>query len=289
VGGSDNQVMVRLGAHMSIAGGVDRAIERGASIGCEAVQIFLKNQLQWRGRPLRAEEVERFRALQRASGISVVFAHGSYLINLAATDGRLWRRSICALLEEIDRAEALGVPFIVVHPGAHLGAGEAAGLKRVARSLDEVFGGRAASRVKIALETTAGQGTNLGYRFEQLGEIFQLVQQPGRLAVCVDTCHVFAAGYDIASARGYAQMLRAIERCVGVERVVAFHLNDSGGPPGGRLDRHAHIGRGRIGLAGFRRLLRDERWAGLPMVLETPKGRGMREDVRNLRVLRALL
>jgi deoxyribonuclease-4 len=281
--------MIRLGAHMSMAGGVDRAIARGKSIGCDTIQIFLKNNMQWRGRKLLPAEIQRFGRLKHATGIRPVFAHSCYLINLAATDERIRRKSVAALIDEVRRAGQLSVPFIVMHPGAHLGAGERAGLRAIAGGLDEVFGDTAGSRVKIALETTAGQGTNLGYRFEHLAEIFQLVGEPKRLAVCVDTCHVFAAGYDIRTAKGYEKTVKELDRLVGCERVVAFHLNDSKRPLGSRVDRHEHIGKGRIGLNGFRLVLRDPRWDGLPMVLETPKSEDLHEDVRNLRVLRSLL
>ncbi len=270
---------------MSIAGGVDRALERGASVGCDAIQIFLKNNMQWAGRKLLPAEVDRFRAQRRVP----VFAHSTYLINLAATNRSFHRRSIAALIDEVERAAALGVPFIVMHPGAHMGAGEAAGLKKIARSLDAVFRATPRARVRIALETTAGQGTNLGYRFEHLAEIYQRVRKPMRLAVCVDTCHLFAAGYDIRTPRRYRQTMRELDRLVGCRQVVAFHLNDSKMPLGSRVDRHAHIGKGKIGLAGFRHVLRDRRWRRLPMVLETPKGEDLQEDVENLKVLRSLL
>jgi deoxyribonuclease-4 len=272
--------MIKLGAHMSIAGGVDRALERGASIGCDAIQIFLKNNMQWRGRKLAPGEIRRFRARTMP-----VFAHSCYLLNLAAPNGRIRQRSIAALVDEVERAAALGLPFIVMHPGAHLGAGEVAGLKAVARGLDEVFRATRRSPVKIALETTAGQGSNLGYRVEHLDAIFQASDFPCRLAVCVDTCHLFAAGYDIRTRQGYESAMKPLSRLP----VVAFHLNDSKRPLGSRVDRHEHIGQGHIGLAGFRRVLRDRRWQDLPMVLETPKGEDLREDIQNLRVLRSLL
>jgi deoxyribonuclease-4 len=271
--------VIKLGAHMSIAGGVDRALERGASIGCDAIQIFLKNNMQWRGRKLTPGEIERFR--QRTMP---VFAHSCYLINLAAPNAGVRQRSIAALVDEIERATALDVPFIVMHPGAHLGSGETAGLKTVARSLDEAFRATRKSPVKIALETTAGQGSNLGYRVEHLDAILQISRHPSRLAVCVDTCHLFAAGYDIRTRQGYESVMKSLSRLP----VVAFHLNDSKKPLGARVDRHEHIGKGHIGLAGFRRVLRDPRWRHLPMVLETPKGEDLREDVENLRALRSL-
>ena len=281
--------MVRLGAHMSIAGGLPRAIERGVSIGCDAVQIFLKNNIQWTGRPLASEEVHQFRSQQDESSIGLVFAHSSYLINLAASAERLRARSVAALADEVQRANLLGVPFIVLHPGAHISGDETAGLRRGARSLDEVLAATRDSRVRIALETTAGQGTCLGHRFEHLAGIIQLVGNASRLAVCVDTCHIFAAGYDIRTARTYEMTMTQLDRIIGREYVIAFHLNDSKTPLNSRVDRHEHIGKGHLGLAAFRRVLRDPRWDGLPMVLETPKSADLHEDVANLRVLRRLL
>jgi len=263
---------------MSIAGGMDLAIERGTSIGCEAIQIFLKNATQWRGRNISGTETRRFRA---ARGALPVFAHSSYLINLGVPSPR----SVAALADEIRRADLLGIPFIVMHPGAHLGAGEAAGLKFVTRNLDAVFAATPSSTVQIALETTAGQGSCLGHRLEHLAEIIRRVDHTKRLAVCVDTCHLFAAGYDISTRRGYEAVMKQLDALP----VVAFHLNDSKKPLGSRVDRHEHIGKGLLGLEAFRCVLRDKRWRGLPMVLETPKGEDMREDVENLRVLRGLL
>ncbi|HUI05483.1 MAG TPA: deoxyribonuclease IV [Verrucomicrobiae bacterium] len=280
--------MIRLGAHMSIAGGVDRALERGASIGCDTIQVFLKSNRQWRGKKLTAAETQRFHVQQQATKIAPVFAHACYLINLAAAAGLTRRRSIAAMIDEIQRATQLGVPFIVMHPGAHLGAGERLGLRRVARSLDEVFRATRNSPVKIALETTAGQGSNLGYRFEHLAEIMGSVAAPERVAVCIDTCHLLAAGYDIRTPQGYRETMRKFDRVVGSNHVVGVHLNDSKAPLGSRVDRHAHIGQGHIGLSGFRSVLGDGRWRGLPMVLETPKSDDLHEDVENLRVLRRL-
>jgi deoxyribonuclease-4 len=263
---------------MSIAGGFDLAIERGVSIGCQTIQIFLKNATQWRGRDISETEAQRFRT---ARGALPVFAHSSYLINLGVPSPR----SVAALADEIRRADLLGIPFIVMHPGAHLGAGEMAGLDSVARNLDAVFAKTPSSTVRIALETTAGQGSCLGHRIEHLAEILRRVKLSERLAVCVDTCHLFAAGYDISMRRGYEAVMKQLDDLP----VVAFHLNDSKKPLGSRVDRHEHIGKGLIGLEAFRCVLRDKRWRGLPMVLETPKGEDMREDIENLRVLRSLI
>lgn len=281
--------MPKLGAHMSIAGGVDRAIERGASIGCDTIQIFLKSNMQWRGRRLDASEMQRFKRRQEKTKIQPVFAHSSYLVNLAATNTTFLKMSVAAMVDEIQWADRLGVPFIVMHPGAHMGAGERRGLQRIIRSLNEIFRATRRSPARIALETTAGQGTNLGYRFEHLAEIMACVASPDRLAVCIDTCHLHASGYDIRTPRAYRKTMREFDRVVGCKRVVAFHLNDSKMPLGSRVDRHAHIGKGYIGLSAFRCVLRDPRWRKLPMVLETPKNDDLHEDAENLRVLRELL
>ena len=270
--------MLTLGSHMSISGGVDRALERGASIGCAVVQIFLKNNMQWDGKPLAADEIARFRNLRLPA-----FAHSSYLINPASLNPVFRRKSIDALIDEINRATLLGVPFIVLHPGAQ------GDLRSAAQSLDEAFAATKNSSVKIALETTAGQGSCLGHRFEHLAEIRQLSKFPARLVVCVDTCHIFAAGYDIRTAKGYQSTVAEMAQTFGCDQVVAFHLNDSKKPLGSRVDRHEHIGKGHLGLAAFRNVLRDERWQNLPMVLETPKGPDLAEDIENMRILRRLL
>lgn len=276
--------MPKLGSHMSIAGGVDRAIERGASIRCTAVQIFLKNNFQWTGRPYSFAEIARFKAAVQQTGITV-FAHSGYLINPCSPKTAFRERSIAAIIDEIERATTLDVPFIVMHPGAHLGAGEAAGLRLVAKSLDTAFRATRKSTVRIALETTAGQGSCLGHRFEHLAEIIAHSKFPQRLAVCVDTCHIFAAGYDIRTRAGY----NAVAKQLATLPVVAFHLNDSKKPLGSRVDRHDHIGKGHLGLAAFRHVLRDRRWRDLPMALETPKSDDLHEDVANLNKLRSLL
>jgi deoxyribonuclease-4 len=268
---------------MSTAGGVDKALERGASIGCSSIQIFLKNNMQWSGPPLKPDEIARFR--QRTIP---VFAHSGYLLNLASPDATNRQRSIAALVDELERATALGVPFIVMHPGAHMGAGEETGLRTLVASLDEAFAATGKSTVQVALETTAGQGTCLGHRFEHLAYPLKKCRRPSRLAVCVDTCHIFAAGYDIRTPAGYKSVMAEFDHVIGHQHVVAFHLNDSKKPLGSRVDRHEHIGRGLLGLPAFRCVLHDARWAGLPMALETPKSADLHEDVENLRVLRSL-
>ena len=274
---------------MSIAGGVDQALIRGRELRCEAIQIFVKSNVQWRMPPLRLDEARRFGEARREGGIGIVFAHSSYLINLASADPRVRRRSIASLEEEVRRSSALGLPFIVLHPGAHGGAGEREGIRKIAEGLDEAFAPVPGGGVKILLETTAGHGTSIGGRFEQLAEIIAASSRPGRLGVCFDTCHVFAAGYDLRSRKGYARAMEEFDRAVGLRRIKAFHLNDCKGTLGSRLDRHTHIGKGHLGLIPFSLLLNDRRFAGLPMVLETPKGKGTALDRRNLAVLRGLI
>ncbi|HEX8202536.1 MAG TPA: deoxyribonuclease IV [Isosphaeraceae bacterium] len=279
------------GAHMSIAGGHDRAVRAAHRLGFDAVQLFTKSNNQWRARPLLGTQVEAFRAARDETGVTVAVAHDSYLINLASPDDALWTRSIDALADELGRAAALGLLGLVCHPGAHVGAGEEAGLERVARGLDEVHRRTRATAPPILLETTAGQGTGLGHRFEHLGHILRSVAEPERLGVCVDTCHIFAAGYSLADRDQYNATIAALDQAVGIGRVRLWHLNDSRREGGSRVDRHAGIGRGRMGLEPFRLLVNDPRFAAVPMILETPKGTEDGEDLDaiNLRVLRQLL
>ncbi|MBM3888127.1 MAG: deoxyribonuclease IV [Verrucomicrobia bacterium] len=282
---------MRLGAHMSIAGGVDKAIERGRRVGCETVQIFTRSNMQWHPRPLRADEIAGFKRLRAESGIAPVFAHNCYLINLGATNPITLRRSMDAMVDELQRADALALPFVVAHPGAHMGAGEAAGLRRIAASLREVFSQTKGSPVKIALEITAGQGTCLGYCFEHLAELITLAG-PDRLAACLDTAHLLAAGYDIRDVAGVERVAKEFARIIGWKFLVAIHLNDSKTPLGSRVDRHEHIGKGCIGRASFRAIINHPRFSRVPGVLETPKGDFEEEsplDKANLRVLRSLI
>jgi deoxyribonuclease IV len=280
---------ILLGAHMSIRGGVSMAIERARSIDCTAMQVFVKNNMQWFARPLRREEIRAFLDhVQRGEMLSI-FAHANYLINLAATNPQFHANSIRALSEELTRANQLGLPFLVLHPGAHLGAGEEAGLEKVVESIDRVLAGLPKIRTRIALETTAGQGSCLGSKFEQLAYIIGSVREPERLCVCLDTAHVFAAGYDISSESALQKTLREFNRVIGPDRLAAIHLNDSKTGCGSRVDRHEHIGKGRIGLDAFRFIMRNRRFRKIPKVLETPKGKELREDVMNLETLRALV
>jgi deoxyribonuclease-4 len=282
---------------MSIAGGLPLAVERARVHRCDALQIFTKSSNQWRARTLPPAEIAEFReAVERAS-IGPVVAHASYLINLATAEPVLRERSILAFGVEIDRAEDLGLLGVVIHPGSYTTGTEDAGIRLVADGVRRVLRARPRGRALVILEHTAGQGTSLGWRFEQLARMIAHLDGHSRVGVCLDTCHLWGAGYDLASDTGYRATFEAFERLVGLDRLRAFHLNDSKKPLGSRRDRHEHIGQGTIGRAAFRRLLNDARFGALPMILETPKteGRGPTSvekdplDVRNLRTLRALV
>src|SRR5450432_4882866 len=277
-----------LGAHMSIGGGVHRAIERARSIDCTAMQIFAKNNIQWFARPFTQEEIKAFLEHSQRAELAAVFAHANYLINLAATNPQFYANSIRAFSEELVRADQLGLPFVVLHPGAHLGAGEEAGLEKVVVSIDRIFGGIPRVKTRIALETTAGQGSCLGHRFEHLAHIIANVHEPERLRVCLDTAHVFAAGYELSTEESTKRMFAEFDRIVGLDQLVALHLNDSKTARGSRVDRHEHIGKGRIGLDAFRFVMHDHRFRKIPKVLETPKGKELKEDVENMQTLRSL-
>ncbi len=274
---------------MSIEGGFHKALLRGKEIGCDIIQVFTKNTNQWRVKKLGDDEVRRFKRVKEETGIPLVIAHDSYLINLASPDEGLWKKSINVLLIEMGRAEALGIAYLVIHPGSHNDAGEEWGIKRIVNALDLIHTSAKGFKTKILLETTAGQGTSLCYRFEQIREILDKVKEPGRLGVCFDTCHVFAAGYDIRDKLRYEKTMKELDRRIGIGLIKVIHLNDAKKELGSRVDRHEHIGKGFIGLEGFRCLLRDERFAEIPMVIETPKGEDMREDIENLKTLRGLL
>ena len=273
---------------MSISGGVHTAIERGRSINCTAIQIFVKNNMQWFARPLAREEIRAFLEHRQRRELLSIFAHANYLINLAATNPQFHSNSIRALSEELTRADQLELPFLVLHPGAHLGVGEEPGLAKIVKSIDTVFQQISKVKTKIALETTAGQGSCVGHRFEQIAYIIENVREPERLCVCLDTAHVFAAGYDIGGEAEVKKMFQEFDRVIGLNRLAAIHLNDSKTARGSRVDRHQHIGKGQIGLDAFRFIMRDRRFRKIPKVLETPKGKEMREDVMNLRTLRRL-
>lgn len=279
--------MGRLGAHESVSGGLHLAFARLAEAGGEVLQIFTRNQRQWRPAALNAEEIALFRRAHRASGNMVVASHASYLVNLASGKEELQEKSVENLALELSRCSALGIASVVLHPGSHGGDGVEAGLDRFVRGLDRVLAA-SGGRVRVLLETTAGQGTGLGSSFEELAHILAASRYPERLGVCVDTCHIFAAGYELRTPDGYQATVAALAQTVGLENIHLFHLNDSKKERGSRVDRHEHIGQGAIGLEGFRNLLGDPRFAGLPMVLETPKGDSLEEDRVNLNTLRGL-
>jgi deoxyribonuclease-4 len=279
-----------LGAHVSIAGGHHLAVEAAAALGMQTVQVFTKSSNQWKAKPLGEGDIQQFRAALTRTGIVDPVAHTSYLINLASPDSTLWQRSIDSMTIEVERAEALGVATLVVHPGAHMACGEEQGLGRVARALDDVHRRTRGFSVRVALESTAGQGSCLGHRLEHLSGIIQRTKAPERLCVCLDSCHLFAAGYDLAAAAGYNAFLEELGATVGTSLVRVWHLNDSAKPRGSRVDRHAGIGRGLMGLEALRRILNEPAFASVPMILETPKGfdGDVPLDVLNLQVLRSL-
>jgi deoxyribonuclease-4 len=273
---------------VSTAGGLPEAIARAVGLGVACCQIFVKNANRWRGRPLGADEIQTFRRRQREAGVRRIVAHAGYLINLSATDSANRERSIAALTDELGRADTLGLDGLVVHPGAHLGAGVEVGLRRNARSLDRVLARLPDATTPILLECTAGQGTVLGHRLEQLAEIVALARAGDRLGLCLDTCHLFAAGYPIERPEGLDEVLRRVESLFGGERLRCVHVNDSRHPLGSRRDRHANIGKGVMGLDAFRSLVNDQRLRGVPLIVETPlgdDGRGHREDLGRLRSL----
>ena len=286
----------RLGAHMSVAGGLPRAVERAVVHRCDAFQIFAKNANQWRGRPLPPAEIREFRAKVEMAGIGPVVSHASYLINLATINPALRRQSMDAMADELDRAEALGLLGVVLHPGAHTRGSEAEGLALVAEGLVELLRARRGTTM-VLLEQTAGQGTALGRTFEQLASMAAQAGDHPRIGVCLDTCHLVASGYDLGSADGYARTFRQFGRLVGFDRLKVFHVNDSKKPLGSRVDRHEHIGQGCLGLEPFRRLVNDRRFSGLPMLLEKPKKDGHAAariakdpfDEKNLAILRGLI
>lgn len=281
----------RLGAHLSVAGGLHRALEAALALRCDTVQIFVRNQRRWHARPLPPAELARWHRLRAAAGLGPLVAHASYLINLATANRALRARSLAALAQELRRADTLAIPYLVIHPGAAGAERRERALARVAGALNRAFARNPGLRTMVLLETTAGQGTTLGRSFEELGAILGRLAEPQRAGVCIDTCHVFAAGYDIRRPAGYEAMVAAAAATVGLERVRCWHLNDSAAPCSARRDRHAHIGRGRLGPAAFRLVLGDARFAGLPMILETPKGRdgaGRDWDAVNLARLRRL-
>jgi deoxyribonuclease-4 len=274
-----------LGAHMSISGGLERALLRGAKTGCRTIQLFTKSPNRWKERSLEELEKERFLSLKKRLNISPIISHNSYLINIASPDRHLYDKSLDALLCEMKRCEELEVDYLVIHPGAHKGSGEHRGIERILEALNAVHQKTEAYRVKIAVENTAGQGTALGYTLGHIGKIFKGVREGSRLAFCLDTCHIFAAGYDIRKEAGYARLFEEINDDIGLENLKIIHMNDSGRECGSRIDRHENIGKGEIGARPFMWIMNDERFLKIPKIIETPK----KSDRRNLRVLKKLV
>ena len=281
--------MPLLGAHMSIEGGLHMAFERISKVGGESLQIFSKNQRQWRASPLSPAEIESFLQAWKEWGKGPVAVHDSYLINLANPDAKKAHRAVEAFADEIKRTAQLQIPYLIMHPGSHVGAGTEEGLRQLTTNLDRAFEESGGSNsVMVLLETTAGQGTGLGSSFEELAQVISQSKYPRRLGVCFDTCHAFAAGYDISTKEGYTKTFDAFDAIIGLVRLKFFHLNDSKRELGSQVDRHEHIGKGKIGLEGFRLLMNDPRFADHPMILETPKEKDLKDDIKNLKLLRSL-
>ncbi|HTG82648.1 MAG TPA: deoxyribonuclease IV [Geobacteraceae bacterium] len=278
-----------IGAHMSISGGIFNAPERGAATGCGVIQVFTQNANQWRGKPVSDSDAALFREKWEASGIHEIVSHDIYLINLGAPPGEVREKSLAGFREEMERCSRLGIAKIVMHPGAHTGDGDDTGIRRICEAFEELFPAVPEFTGKVLLETTAGQGSNVGYRFEHLRAIMDGTSFPDRFAVCYDTCHTFAAGYDITTPEAYKRTFSEFDRVLGLERLQAFHMNDSKKGLNCRVDRHEHIGQGSMGLEPFRLLVNDARLAKVPKILETPKGDNDEMDAVNLKMLRDLV
>ncbi len=278
-----------LGAHTSIAGGIWRAVERAEKLNFTAIQIFTKNNNRWHGKPLEENEIALFKEKLANSGVRFVVSHDSYLINLCAKEKETLEKSREAFIDELNRCELLGIPYLNFHPGAHGGKGEKEGIKIIAESINIAHERTKDFGVSSMLELTAGQGTNIGYRFEHIAEIIDLTEEKERMSVCIDTAHIFAAGYDIRTAEAYEKTMREFDEIIGIEKLRCLHMNDSKKELGSRVDRHEHIGKGFIGLEGFANIMNDKRIESVPKILETPKGKDQREDVENLNVLKSLI
>ncbi|MDB6019896.1 MAG: putative endonuclease 4 [Pedosphaera sp.] len=274
---------------MSTGGGVWKALQRGIAIQCEVVQLFVKNNMQWFGKPHSPDDLALYANELASQKLAAVFGHTGYLINLGAPASENRDKSIKSLVQEINLATDLGISFLVLHPGAHLGTGEAAAIKQIGAGLDEVFQATKVSPVRIALENTAGQGTCLGHKIKHLAEIYQQVKRPERLGVCLDTAHFFEAGYDLRTPKGWHAAIGEVDELIGLDQILAFHLNDSKTDLGSRVDRHEGIGQGKIGREAFRHIVNDVRFRDLPGCLETPKSADLHEDVENLALLRSLV
>lgn len=282
VGKADNFL---LGAHVSIAGGIEKAIARGEEIGCTAIQVFTRNASRWQVKPLTAEAISKFREAFDQSSIAYVASHDSYLINLASPDEQLRAKSIAAFIDEMQRCQQLGIGDLVMHPGAHMGKGVESGLQTLAESFHTILR-QAPVDVRILIENTAGQGTCLGSQFEELAEVMRLVPD-GNFGICLDTCHAYAAGYDLSNVAGYVAMMDQFEELIGCEKIALFHANDSKKELGSRVDRHDHIGKGYVGQVGFQMLMQDQRFRYVAKIIETPSGDNHCYDLENLSLLRA--
>jgi deoxyribonuclease-4 len=278
-----------LGAHTSISGGVSKAVDLADKLGFTAMQIFTKNNNRWFQKKLDEKEISSFKSQLKNSNIKFAVSHDSYLINLCAINRTILEKSRKAFVDELERCEQLGIPHLNFHPGAHLGAGEEDGIKRIAESINIAHEKTKEYSVSSMLETTAGQGTTIGYRFEQLREIIELVEDKDRMTICIDTAHIFAAGYNIRESKSYKKVIREFDEIIGLERLKCFHMNDSKKLLGSRVDRHEHIGKGFIGLEGFSNIMNDRKLMTIPKILETPKGKEMQEDIENLNVLKSLI
>lgn len=282
--------MMLIGAHMSISGGVFGALLEGEKIGCSTIQMFIKSSNQWQAKPLNEQEIEKFHQERKRTKIEPIIAHNSYLVNLASPDRGLLKKSKNAMSIELERCENLFIPYLVIHPGSHMGDGEKRGIKRIADSINWLLDRTPEEGVMILLETTAGQGNSIGYRFEQMAEVIKSVENKKRMGVCFDTCHAFAAGYDIRDKQTYEKTWKEFDNILGIENLRVIHMNDSKKKLGSKIDRHEHIGKGQIGLAGFKLFMNDERWKNIPKILETPKnGDKLKSDKMNLRTLRNLV
>ena len=278
-----------LGAHMSISGGLHLAIDRAVAAGCNAVQVFTRNSNQWKGKPVSEADAALFRSKFAASGLHEVISHDIYLINLASPPGETRDKSLAAFRDELETCARLGINKVVMHPGSHLADSPQTGLARVIEAFDQLFAEVPQFEGRVLIETTAGQGSNLGRTFEELATIIKGSRFPEKFGVCFDTCHTFAAGYDTATEAGYRDTMEQFDRLIGVERLLCFHLNDSKKGLGSRVDRHEHIGQGTLGLNPFRFILNDPRFAAVPKILETPKGDNDEMDAVNLGILRGLV
>lgn len=277
------------GAHESIEGGVFNALYRGRTATCQTIQMFNKSNSQWKAKALGTEEIDKYFAAIDETGITVACSHSSYLINLASADPKLNIISYKSFKEEVERCNRLRIPALVIHPGSHLGTGEEPGLIRIADNINRCLSEIADNTVAVCLETTAGQGSNLGYTFEQLAFILERIEDKAHVAVCLDSCHVFAAGYGLADKTEYEQTISAFDRIIGLDKLRILHLNDSKREKGAKVDRHEHIGKGQIGLEAFRNIVNDSRLRHIPMILETPKEDELLEDIENLKILRSLV